>query len=474
VDKQIARVSDLPEGKEQSESALVHLYGDHIGTVSSGDTLVISGVVKHVEVSPNQNETKTEREIVVTHIENQDAQEIELSDDDIEWIESLENPVEVLLESIAPHLVGIDDKKRGTLHTLVSGHEMVFEDLRTKSHILHIGDPSTGKSDLISWFNNILPNSIYAAAESATGVGLTATVEREERLGGKWVCHAGTLVKANEGHAFVDELGEFSEDDQNKLRTALSKGEVIMNKASIQDRHLPASSRLVGSANPIDGEFNRFDPPADQFDMPSPILSRMDLVYIWTTEDQDTEAVAHAVANKYITTDDSTQDPPLAPEEVGKYIYYVMNEYQPDITPEVANAVATVWQQLNDETDGNVDTRDEDAIMRLAISSARLHRRDTVTIEDVEAAKEMKVDSLRQMGNGEIDAQVKYTGELTEQSAARKAVLSTVETAELIEDEELVAELEDYPETTVRHFIEKHLNEGRITRVSGGDLAMNA
>jgi DNA replicative helicase MCM subunit Mcm2 (Cdc46/Mcm family) len=111
--------------------------------------------------------------------------------------------------------------------------------------------------------------------------------------------------------------------------------------------------------------------------------------------------------------------------------------------------------------------------MRLAISSARLHRRDTVTLEDVETAKEMKVNSLRQMGNGDIDATVKYTGELTEQSAARKAVLNTVQDAELIEDEELVAELREYPEKTVKHYIEKHLNEGLITRVSGGDLKMN-
>jgi replicative DNA helicase Mcm len=250
VDKQIARVSDLPQGKEQAESALVHLYGNRIGTVSSGDTLTVSGLVQHVQTSPNQNETKTERELVITHIENQDADEVELSDEDIEWIESLNNPVETLVASIAPHLVGITDKKRGTLHALASGHEAEIEDLRTNSHILHIGDPSTGKSDLISWLNNILPNSIYAAAESATGVGLTATVEREERLGGKWVCHAGTLVKANEGHAFVDELGEFSEDNLNKLRTALSEGEVVLNKASIQNRHLPASTRLIGSANP--------------------------------------------------------------------------------------------------------------------------------------------------------------------------------------------------------------------------------
>jgi DNA replicative helicase MCM subunit Mcm2 (Cdc46/Mcm family) len=109
-------------------------------------------------------------------------------------------------------------------------------------------------------------------------------------------------------------------------------------------------------------------------------------------------------------------------------------------------------------------------MMRLAISSARLNRREEVTVEDVEVAKEMKVDSLKQMGNGEIDPTVKYTGELKEQSAARKAVLNTVQDAELIEDEELVEKLGDCEEKTVRHYIEKHLNEGRLTRIEGGKL----
>jgi DNA replicative helicase MCM subunit Mcm2 (Cdc46/Mcm family) len=196
----------------------------------------------------------------------------------------------------------------------------------------------------------------------------------------------------------------------------------------------------------------------------------MDLTYVWTTDDQDTEAVANAVANKYVTTFDAFTNPPLTPEEVGKYIYYVMNEYHPDITRETARAVSEVWQHLNSETDGAVDTRDEDAMMRLAISSARLNRREEVTVEDVEVAKEMKVDSLKQMGNGEIDPTVKYTGELKEQSAARKAVLNTVQDAELIEDEELVEKLGDCEEKTVRHYIEKHLNEGRLTRIEGGKL----
>lgn len=467
VDKQIAKVSDLPDGEGTPATTMLHIYDTHLGEIHAGDTIIVSGVVQHVPVSAKQNETKEERELVVTHLVNQDAPDVEVTEDDREQFESLDEPVEALVESLAPHLVGLDTEKRGLLHLVASGHDEIG--VRTNSHGLLIGDPSAGKSALLEALNKVVPKSIIASSESASGVGMTATVEQEERLGGKWVCRAGALVKANGGHAFVDELDEFREDDLAKLLTALQSEEVRVNKASI-NQTLPASTRFIGAANPENGEFDPFEPYADQFDFPPALLARMDLVYVFTDEGEDDEAVADAIMGQFTTDDEADDSVPLTPDELRKYLHYVLSEYNPTISREAREYASQVWQDLRDQTDGAIDKRDAKSILRLAIASARLNRRSEVTLEDVEIAQELKVESLQQVGHGEIDAQVKYSGELTEQSSVKKAVLSTVEGADGLSDDELLELLDGYPEETVEHYVEKHLNAGNITRRDGGVL----
>jgi len=468
VDKQIAVVSDMPDGQGDPDTTVLHLYGDHINTTTAGDTIQVSGVVKHVAVDENQNETKEEREIVVTHLVNEDAPDVDITEEDKKEFESLNDPVETLVQSFAPHLVGLDTEKRGLLHLVASGHDRL--DTRTISHGLLIGDPSAGKSALLEELDEVVPKSIIASSESASGVGMTAAAEREERLGGKWICRAGALVKAHGGHAFVDELDEFHEEDLAKLLTALQSEEVRVNKASI-NQTLPASTRFVGAANPKDGEFDPYEPYKDQFDFPPALLARMDLTYVFEDSTDDDEAVADAIMGQF-TPDEGDEDTQLTVEEVRKYLHYVLTEYQPSIPAEVQETAKQVWLDLRDQTDGAVDKRDAKSILRLAIASARLHRRDQVTLADVQVSQELKVESLKQVGHGEIDPTVKYSGETKNQSNTREDVLEEVD-EEGVEEEDLVETLvaKGHNEGTVRHYVEKHLNEGNIMRQDGGELA---
>jgi replicative DNA helicase Mcm len=473
VDKQIAVVSDMPDGDGTPDTTVLHLYGVHIGQATAGDTIRISGVVKHVEVSPNQNETKEEREIVVTHLVNEDAPDINLTEQDKVQFESLDQPVEALVKSLAPHLVGLDTEKRGLLHLITSGHDEM--DARTISHGLLIGDPSSGKSALLEEVNKVVPKSIIASSESASGVGMTAAAEREERLGGKWICRAGVLVKAHGGHAFVDELDEFYEDDLAKLLTALQSEEVRVNKASI-NQTLPASTRFVGAANPKEGEFNPFEPYNDQFDFPAPLLARMDLVYVFTDTEDDDGAVADAIMGRFTTGDEQNQDVPLSPDQIRKYLHYVLTEYQPTVPREAREYAAEVWIDLRQQTDGAIDKRDAKSILRLAIASARLNRRNEITIEDVETAQALKIASLEQVGHGEIDATVKYTGETSDQSNTRNQVLKATDLLENTEngvtEDDLVDKLvaNGHDEDTVRHYVDQHLKQGNLMRQDGGEI----
>jgi DNA replicative helicase MCM subunit Mcm2 (Cdc46/Mcm family) len=196
----------------------------------------------------------------------------------------------------------------------------------------------------------------------------------------------------------------------------------------------------------------------------------MDLVYVFTDDDDDDEAVADAIMGQF-AGEESESNTPLSPEDLRKYLHYTLTEYNPEVPQEAREYAAEVWKDLRDQTDGAIDKRDAKSILRLAIASARLHRRDAVTIADVEAAQELKIESLEQVGNGEIDSTVKYSGELTEQSQVKKAVLETVD-EDGIEEEDLTEKLvvDGHAEDTVTYYVEKHLNSGEITRGDGGVL----
>lgn len=50
---------------------------------------------------------------------------------------------------------------------------------RENSHILMLGDPGLGKSQLLKFATSLLPNSIYVSGSVITQSGLTVTVNKD-------------------------------------------------------------------------------------------------------------------------------------------------------------------------------------------------------------------------------------------------------------------------------------------------------
>lgn len=126
-------------------------------------------------------------------------------------------------------------------------------------------------SMFLKLISNIVPRGKYVSGSGVTGAGMTATVRKDEVLGG-WVLEAGALILANKGVISIDEFDKISRDDQIAMHEAMSIETVSIAKASIVAT-LPAETAVLAGANPKFGRFDPYLPIADQITIPETLLS---------------------------------------------------------------------------------------------------------------------------------------------------------------------------------------------------------
>src|SRR5208283_4996056 len=126
--------------------------------------------------------------------------------------------------------------------------------------------------------SRLVPKGIYVSGKSVTGGGMTAVAERDEFSEGGWTLKAGALVLGSGGIVSIDEFDKVSDEDRASLHEALESQTISVAKAGIVAT-FTAKAAVLAAANP---KYGRFDPniyPAEQFDIPTTLLSRFDLIF---------------------------------------------------------------------------------------------------------------------------------------------------------------------------------------------------
>ena len=294
---------------------------------------------------------------------------------------------------------------------LFGGSAKVLEDetrLRGDIHILIVGDPGIGKSQMLKYVSKLAPRSIYTSGKGTTGAGLTAAAVRDE-LGG-WSLEAGALVLGDQGNVCVDELDKMRSEDRSALHEALEQQTVSIAKAGIMAT-LNSRCSVLAAANPKFGRFDRFKVLAEQIDLPAPILSRFDLIFV--VEDKPSVKNDSELAEHILEIHKSnTVDYEIEPELLRKYIAYARKNVNPILTEEANEVlkefyVSTRNSNSDEETPVPITARQLEAIIRLAEACAKIKLKEYVEKEDAEKAVRLQLACLKGVGvdpeTGEID-----------------------------------------------------------------------
>ncbi|OYR80150.1 XRE family transcriptional regulator [Halorubrum sp. E3] len=219
VDSQKLRIQESPEGLRGGETPQnidVDIVDDITGKVSPGDHVTCVGVL-HIEQVEQGNEKSAIFDLymdgVSIAIEDEEFEDMDITEADKREIIELSNRDDIydaMVDSIAPAIYGYEEEKLAMILQLFSGVTKHLPDgsrIRGDLHMLLIGDPGTGKSQMISYVENIAPRSVYTSGKGSSAAGLTAAAVRDDFGDGQqWSLEAGALVLADKGIAAVDEL----------------------------------------------------------------------------------------------------------------------------------------------------------------------------------------------------------------------------------------------------------------------------
>ncbi len=455
VDAQKLRVQESPEGLRGGQTPQkidVNIEGDITGAVSPGDRVTATGVLRAI---PDDGSTTFEVFIegINVEIEDQDFEDFEITEEDEKMIRDIaESPnlYEKILESIAPSIHGYEKEKLAMILQLFSGVTKSLPDgtrIRGDMHILLVGDPGTGKSQLLQYAQKISPRGIYTSGKGSTSAGLTAAAVQDDFGDGKWTLEAGALVLADKGIACVDEVDKMDSNDRSALHEALEQQQVSIAKAGI-NATLKSRCSLLGAANPKYGRFDQYEGITEQIDLEPALVSRFDLIFTVTDnpdEEEDSNLAQHILQTNYAgevaasgrDADEEMRDiePAIDPDLLRKYIAYARGECDPTMTDKVREHVKEFYVDMRsrgDEDSVPVTARKLEALVRLAEASARMRMSDRVEIEDAERAIEITMESLDEVGRdpetGEFDIDVIESGTSQTQRDRIKGIKEIIET----------------------------------------------
>ncbi|GAB6879381.1 hypothetical protein JCM17823_16550 [Halorubrum gandharaense] len=187
IDSQKLRIQESPEGLrggETPQSLDVDIVDDITGNVTPGDHVTAVGVL-HIEQVEQGNEKSAIFDLymdgVSIRIEDEEFEDMDITDADKQEIIELSNRPDIydaMVESLAPAIYGYEEEKLAMVLQLFSGVTKHLPDgsrIRGDLHMLLIGDPGTGKSQMISYVENIAPRSVYTSGKGSSAAGLCVT-----------------------------------------------------------------------------------------------------------------------------------------------------------------------------------------------------------------------------------------------------------------------------------------------------------
>lgn len=416
LDTQTTRLQEPLEnlsGGEQPRQINVVLEDDLVDTITPGDIIRITGTLKTVR----DEKTKLFKNyIYCNYIEalEQEFEELQISEEDEEKIKKLAKNPDVynkIINSTAPSIQGYREVKEAIALQLFGGAPKELEDktrIRGDIHILIVGDPGIGKSQMLKYVSKLAPRGIYTSGKGTSGVGLTAAAVKDD-LGG-WSLEAGALVLGDRGNVCVDELDKMRSEDRSAIHEALEQQTISIAKAGIMAT-LNSRCAMLAAANPKFGRFDRYKSIAEQINLPAPILSRFDLIFI--VEDKPNAEKDKKLAEHILNIHKNTSIPfEIDPELLRKYIAYARKQAHPQLTQGAIHILQEFYVGMrgsaeDDDSPVPITARQLEALVRLSEANCKIRLGKEVTAEDAKRAIRLQQECMKQVGldpeTGKVD-----------------------------------------------------------------------
>ncbi len=432
IDFQILRLQELPEDLPPGQLphyVNVSIKQDLVDYARPGDRIVLTGIVR-IEQERISGVSKSESALYRLRMDGNNVEFIggkglkssrrtereEISPDEEKLVKSLaKNPdiYDRLIASFAPHIKGHALFKEAILLLIVGSTQRVLTDgtkIRGDINVFLVGDPGTAKSEMLKFCARIAPRGLYTSGRGSTAAGLTAAVVKD--ASGIFMLEAGAVVLGDQGLVCIDEFDKMRPEDRSALHEVMEQQSASIAKGGIVAT-LNARTSILAAANPMFGKYDIFKNIYENVNLPIPLLTRFDLVFIVRdipSQEKDRNIAQHIISQHGSSGTDTTSLIDI--DILTKYLSYAKRG-EPALTKEAENLIMEFYlkmRNISGEDKENMITitpRQLEGLIRLATARARLLLKNQVEGEDADRAiylfNEMLKNSGTDVNTGKVD-----------------------------------------------------------------------
>ncbi len=285
-----------------------------------------------------------------------------------------------LSKNLAPNIVGLDSAKQSAVLQL-------FTTPQEPVHLLLLGDPGTGKTEILRQAISFAPKFSFGLGSGTSSAGLVVTVKGKE-------VQPGLLPLADEGICAIDELNLMKDDSRAGLYNAMEKGFITYDKGG---HHYKFDSRIsiIATANPKHDKFYGHEVREWKKQLPfdSALLTRFHLVFFKRKPGtkEFTQIAKNVIKGKKSSL--AEKDKQFIKEYI-KFAHQIKVKIPIDFEEKIIQFAKKIKLQ-EDKYLVEITPRTIVGITRLAKARARIELRDKVNEDDLFKTFEIVEQSLK-------------------------------------------------------------------------------
>lgn len=278
------------------------------------------------------------------------------------------------------------DKAKGALKTR----------RREQCHVLLVGDPGCGKSQILRYAAALCPRSVFTNGSGTSSAGLTCAAVQEKNTG-QWVLEAGALVLADRGVCAIDEFACIKPTDRTSIHEAMEQQTLSVAKAGIVCK-LNCRTSVVAVCNAKGGYYDNDKPFTVNVGIEPPLLSRFDLVFklIDGSDAVKDDNVATFLLNRAIqgagfdckkSSNSFGTMTAWNMDKLRAYIATIKSRFHPSISQSASMLLERHYSEcrMSEYIEIQVTVRLLESLIRLSQAHARLMYRNVVELDDAVA-----------------------------------------------------------------------------------------